>query len=285
MKITLILRIFLYRVAQNTTLFQQVIQSTSNFVKSPAPRCRRRLTTSFSPALFLSGLLVLFLFAPAEPVSAQDGQPTQSQQTYTINDQVYSPASASSGYKETGLASWYGYDFNGRSTFSGETYDMNEPTAAHKQLPMNTMLLVSNLENGKKTIVRVNDRGPYVRGRIIDLSYTAAKKLDLVNNGTARVRVTTLAKSAPAGLSDARDNKGEFYIQIGALKEKTDPFKLQKRFADADTGQTTVIRELLSGKSILYRVCVYAGQELHGSYRVEDILHLRGLRGAFEIAR
>ena len=240
----------------------------------------------FTPVVLLLALIVSFFSTPSNPAFAQ-GEPIKKQQTYTINDQVYSPAPPASGYKETGLASWYGPDFNGHSTFSGESYDMNEPTAAHKLLPMNTMLLVSNLENGRKTIVRVNDRGPYVQGRIIDLSYTAAKKLDLVNNGTARVRVTTLTqtKPTPEGQSTDRNSysTGEFYIQIGALKEKNTPYNVQKRFADI--GQAMIIRDIISGKSILYRVCLYAGQELQGAYRVEDILHLRGWRGAFVMAR
>ena len=162
-------------------------------------------------------------------------------------------------------------------------------TAAHKLLPMNTMLLVSNLENGKNTIVRVNDRGPFVQGRIIDLSYTAAQKLDLVDNGTAKVQVTALGKvdSSTDNGTERRPeinyNLGEFYVQIGAFGQKNNAVKLQKRFSDI--GHTTIIQEFFSQKSILYRVCVYAGRELRGAYKVEDALHNHGWREAFLVAR
>jgi rare lipoprotein A len=209
------------------------------------------------------------------------------QQPYIINDQVYYPLPSSTGYVETGVASWYGPDFNGHPTSNGEIYDMYGTTAAHKLLPMNTMLLVSNLENGRKTIVRVNDRGPFVQGRIIDLSLTAAKQLDLVGNGTAKVQVTALAQSGDSSANSAGPsvdyNLGEFYVQIGAFGQKDNAVKLQKKFND--TGHATVIKEFMSKKSILYRVCVYAGKELQGAYKVEDALHKHGWRGAFVVAR
>jgi rare lipoprotein A len=95
-------------------------------------------------------------------------------------------------YDEKGIASWYGADFHGRSTANGEIYDMNELTAAHKTLPMPTMVKVVNLENGRSLVVRVNDRGPFVHGRIIDLSRRAAQLLGFQKKGTARVRVIAL---------------------------------------------------------------------------------------------
>jgi rare lipoprotein A len=98
-------------------------------------------------------------------------------------------------YDETGIASWYGPDFYGKNTANGELYDGNKLTAAHKTLPMPVNVRVTNLENGKSIIVRVNDRGPYARGRIIDLSRKAAELLDVVQNGTARVRVTYIGRA------------------------------------------------------------------------------------------
>jgi rare lipoprotein A len=106
-------------------------------------------------------------------------------------------------YDETGIASWYGPDFYGKYTANGEVYDGDALTAAHRTLPMPVNVRVTNLENGKSIVVRVNDRGPYARGRIIDLSRHAAELLDVVKNGTAPVRVTYLGradlKGAPAG--------------------------------------------------------------------------------------
>ena len=98
-------------------------------------------------------------------------------------------------YDETGIASWYGPDFYGKNTANGEIYDGNLLTAAHRTLPMPVNVRVTNLDNGKSIIVRVNDRGPYARGRIIDLSRRAAELLDVVKSGTARVRVTYLARA------------------------------------------------------------------------------------------
>jgi rare lipoprotein A len=98
-------------------------------------------------------------------------------------------------YDETGIASWYGPDFYGKYTANGELYDGNKLTAAHRTLPMPVNVRVTNLDNGKSIIVRVNDRGPYARGRIIDLSRRAAELLDVVQNGTARVRVTYIGRA------------------------------------------------------------------------------------------
>ena len=98
-------------------------------------------------------------------------------------------------YDETGIASWYGPDFYGKYTANGELYDGNALTAAHRTLPMPVNVRVTNLENGKSIIVRVNDRGPYARGRIIDLSRHAAELLDVVRSGTARVRVTYISRA------------------------------------------------------------------------------------------
>lgn len=114
------------------------------------------------------------------------------QRPYVIEGQTYYPIPSAQGYEETGLASWYGDPFHGRKTANGETYDMYGGTAAHKTLPMNTMLLVKNLTNGRTATVRINDRGPFVDGRIIDLSYTTAKNLGILRNGTEKVQITAL---------------------------------------------------------------------------------------------
>src|SRR5512138_3541221 len=113
---------------------------------------------------------------------------------------------------QEGLASWYGGKFNGRQTSSGEVFDTNLRTAAHKTLPFGTIVRVVNLENGKSTTVKINDRGPFVEGRIIDLSRAAAEDLDMVARGVARVSVEVV---------DFAQGSGRFQIQVGAytLKE------------------------------------------------------------------
>jgi rare lipoprotein A len=110
-------------------------------------------------------------------------------QEYEVMGQTYQVLESSEGYAEEGEASWYGEDFHGRPTSSQETYDMYAMTAAHKALPIPTYVEVENLDNGRTAVVRVNDRGPFHEGRIIDLSYAAALKLGIVASGVARVRV------------------------------------------------------------------------------------------------
>lgn len=120
--------------------------------------------------------------------------------SYVVFGKTYYPKSTSRGHVERGIASWYGPKFHGKKTSSGERYDMHQWTAAHKTLPLPTYALVTNLENGRNLIVKVNDRGPFVGDRIIDLSYAAAKELGVDQKGTAMVEVTSI---------DPRDHDGE----------------------------------------------------------------------------
>jgi rare lipoprotein A len=116
---------------------------------------------------------------------------------YQVGGRWYYPLQSAAGYDETGTASWYGNKFHGRKTANGERYDMYAMSAAHKTLPMPTLVRVTNLENGRQIVVRVNDRGPFVKNRLIDLSYAAAKALGYDGKGTAHVRVQAL-DGAPA---------------------------------------------------------------------------------------
>lgn len=112
--------------------------------------------------------------------------------SYEVRGVTYHVLDSSEGYEAEGMASWYGEAFQGRRTSSGEPYDMYAMTAAHRTLPIPTYVEVTNLENGRTAVVRINDRGPFHDGRIIDLSYAAARKLGVVGPGTARVRVRAL---------------------------------------------------------------------------------------------
>jgi rare lipoprotein A len=122
-------------------------------------------------------------------------------QPYTINGRTYYP-SHDPKYRAEGIASWYGSDFHGRRTANGEVYDMNSITAAHPTMPMPSYARVTNLENGRSIIVRVNDRGPYAYGRIIDLSTGTAKALGTYGAGLARVRVEYVGRAGLAGSDD-----------------------------------------------------------------------------------
>ncbi|MFZ2620628.1 MAG: septal ring lytic transglycosylase RlpA family protein [Alphaproteobacteria bacterium] len=111
---------------------------------------------------------------------------------YTIDGKRYAPLKTSAGFKEEGIASWYGSDFHGRPTANGECYDMYGISAAHRYLPIPTDVRVTNLQNGKSIVVRVNDRGPYAKNRVIDLSYGAAQQLGYVKNGVTPIRVEAI---------------------------------------------------------------------------------------------
>ena len=145
---------------------------------------------------------------------------------YTVLGKSYKVMPSSEGYHERGIASWYGSKFHGRRTSSGEPYDMHLATAAHKTLPLPTYVEVKNLDNGRKMIIKVNDRGPFHEGRIIDLSYAAAIKLGVDQTGTARVDVRAIdvgsAKKYSAKLED------DTFLQVGAFSKK----KTAKDMAD-----------------------------------------------------
>jgi rare lipoprotein A len=129
---------------------------------------------------------------PVEEPRSRYGNPDE----YEVLGQTYRVLDSSEGYVAEGLASWYGEEFHGRRTSSGEPYDMNLMTAAHRTLPIPTYVEVTNLENGRVAVVRVNDRGPFHPDRVIDLSYVAARKLGIIGPGTARVRVRALGPAA-----------------------------------------------------------------------------------------
>ena len=129
---------------------------------------------------------------PQAEFKSRSGNP----ETYVIEGVTYRVLDTSTGYREEGLASWYGGYFHGRRTSSGDIYDMYLMTAAHKSLPLPTYVRVTHLGNGRSVVLRVNDRGPFVEDRIIDLSFTAATKLGMAESGTARVEVVALDPAA-----------------------------------------------------------------------------------------
>lgn len=111
-------------------------------------------------------------------------------------------------FRQTGLASWYGPGFHGRRTASGEPFDQNELTAAHRRLPLGAQVRVTNLENGRSVMVEINDRGPYVRGRIIDLSHAAARRLGIVEDGLAKVRIEATPQQLVMAAQQRAANRG-----------------------------------------------------------------------------
>ena len=138
--------------------------------------------------------------APQQVPSPQPTRPTRP---------AYGQQAPANGWAEEGVASWYGYPFQGRRTSDGEIYDMHEFTAAHRTLPFNATVRVTNLTNGKQTEVRINDRGPFVANRVIDLSLSAAQAIEMVAPGTAHVRLEVISGPNPS--------VGYFGVQVGAF--------------------------------------------------------------------
>lgn len=184
---------------------------------------------------------------------------------YIIKGEKYYPISNAVGYVEEGNASWYGHPFHGRKTSNGETYNMNHFTAAHKTLPMNVYVRVTHQANGKSTIVRINDRGPFIATRIIDLSRASAEAIDMIKAGTApvlievlgyhlgdpRARVTTYN---PAEFRSAGDvTRGNFTLQIGAFAQRENANRYAERFR-SQYANVHVVPYDSPERGILYRV-------------------------------
>lgn len=155
--------------------------------------------------------------------------------SYVVNGQRYYTLKTGTGFVERGIASWYGAEFHGRRTSSGELYDMYKMTAAHTRLPLPTYVRVYNLENGRTAVVKVNDRGPFHPNRIIDLSYAAAKKLGITAKGTGLVEIRTIdpkhphANEADGRLADSRDGNLKFFLQVGAFRDRRNAERMRDR--------------------------------------------------------
>jgi len=149
------------------------------------------------------------------------GTTSEDRAFYEVFGQRYYPMASAIGFTQKGLASWYGPKFHGNKTSIGETFDMYKMTAAHKTLPLPSKVLVTNLENGKQIVVRVNDRGPFVKDRIIDLSFAAAKALEFDKKGTELVAVEVLASAVTQdGKTASLLFPGKIVYQLGAFRVK-----------------------------------------------------------------
>lgn len=176
---------------------------------------------------------------------------------YTVFGKTYNPTFVSVGEEMNGIASWYGPDFHGKKTANGEMYDMNANTAAHKTLPMNTIARVTNLNNNKSTVVRINDRGPFVDGRIIDLSYSAGKEVGIDKTGTAPVKLVVLGfdgKVSQKSEQGASRQISNIAVQIGAFRNRQGADNFAAANASVNGNYKAVVRTYdLQGMPI-YRV-------------------------------
>jgi rare lipoprotein A len=185
-----------------------------------------------------------------EPRSARGNPPF-----YNVLGKRYFVMASADGYLERGVASWYGPGFHEASTSNGERYDMYAMTAAHKTLPLPAYVQVTNLRNGRSVVVRVNDRGPFKDGRIIDLSYSAAVKLDMVRDGTAFVEVRAITPGQPASTAASPSGAPALYVQAGAFSTEANAAQLLAQLR-AKGVQQGFIRQDQLGDRTWYRVRV-----------------------------
>lgn len=164
--------------------------------------------------------------------------------------------SVSDSWSETGIASWYGPGFHGKRTASGEVYDMDDRTAAHKRLPFGTVVLVENLDNGRRTEVRINDRGPFVDDRVIDVSRAAARDIGMLGPGTARVRLSVVRMSEMLTCS---------LVQVGAFSDLDNAGELEQRLRER--GEPVIARR---GSDGLTRVYLGPYDDLERAQRARD---------------
>ncbi len=172
-------------------------------------------------------------------------------ESYVVKGRRYRVRKSAAGYVARGIASWYGTKFHGYRTASGETYDMYAMTAAHRTLPLPTYVEVTNLDNGRRVVVRVNDRGPFHDNRIIDLSYAAARKLGMIETGTAPVEVRAIDPKAPRRTASARPGY-TLYLQAGAFASRTNAERLRRRLLAVVRGHP--VDTARSHRDGLYRV-------------------------------
>jgi len=213
-----------------------------------------------SSAIDISGLV--------EPVPRAEPRARQGNRSpYKVLGKSYHVLDSSRGFRERGLASWYGTKFNGRATSSGELYDICQFSAAHKTLPLPSYVRVTNLDNGRSLVVRVNDRGPFHPGRVMDLSYAAAVRLGVDRTGTARVEleavgpgdstpsdrqaaVSDAIEQTSAGFGSAARPAGDAIIQAGSFSEKANARRLADRLEEGGVGRVDVDHAEVDGRDI-----------------------------------
>ncbi|RXJ87106.1 septal ring lytic transglycosylase RlpA family lipoprotein [Arcobacter sp. CECT 8985] len=205
---------------------------------------------------------------------------------YEIAGKWYYPTVAKVNDTQRGIASWYGPNFHARKTSNGEIYNMYAMTAAHKTLPMNTMVRVDNLENNRSVVVRINDRGPFVSGRIIDLSNKAARAIDMVKRGTAKVKLTVLGFHGKIAKSESEKKEvmsvGRYYVQVGAFRRYEGAKITQRKFENIiGNNYNVIIKKGFFDNKPINRVWVSG---FRSEAEANDFKQKLGIKGAMIIA-
>lgn len=265
-----------------------------------------------SPPVSQSEINKIYKYTPNTNIRNSKAMHRATLRSYEVFGVRYYPKIANVGDDFKGIASWYGPNFHAKKTSNGETYNMYAMTAAHKTLPMNTMLRVLNLENGKSAIVRINDRGPFVAGRIIDLSNSAAHKIDMVRKGTVQVQITVLGYNGEIENSDAphyqmpktkvarASNIGKkveaikameavqieektissasHSIQVGAFGRLEGAMQTKRKYESLANGKYNVqVKKVLSGEKYLHKVYITGFDSYNHAQLFKDSNGFNGL--------
>lgn len=222
----------------------------------------------------------------AEPLSRY-GNP----ESYVVYGKTYYTLPSSSGYRERGIASWYGTKFHGKRTSSGEPYDLYAMTAAHKTLPLPTYVEVTNLNNGRKVIVKVNDRGPFHEDRIIDLSYSAAARLGILPYGTGEVEIRAIdptqsaQSAAPASPPmPTLPNDSLLFLQVGAFASRANAERMQGDLQSQNLGAVRIV-EATTDAGTFYKVQVGPLPSHMEANRVTQELKILGINNSHSIVQ
>ncbi|HFD80177.1 MAG TPA: septal ring lytic transglycosylase RlpA family protein, partial [Gammaproteobacteria bacterium] len=227
---------------------------------------------------------------PREEPRSRYGNPA----SYVVNGKRYYTLSSARGYRERGIASWYGSKFHGHRTSSGEPYDMYRMSAAHKTLPLPSYARVTNLDNGKSVIVKINDRGPFHENRLIDLSYAAAARLGILGKGTGLVELEVIdpaeyrrQQARPAVMASRPKHTAaakaptatppSLYLQVGAFSKRDNAERLQARLRKAAIRQPLHISEAWSRDRHLYRVRIGPLPSVESADRLTRLLTDQGI--------
>lgn len=257
-----------YRLAIPVTLMVLVTACSG-----PRPDSRYQIAHDAAPVKSIGPDDVADAVPRADPIlSAGNKSP------YRVNGVSYEVLQDARDYSATGTASWYGAKFHGHKTSNGEIFDLYQASAAHKTLPIPCYALVTNLDNGKKVVVRVNDRGPFHSDRLIDLSYGAAVKLGYMEQGTARVRVEVLNI---AGVDDRRGTtNGDYrYLQLGAFGSEASAQRLQAELQSL-LAAPVFVSPVEAGGRMLYRVRVGPVADQQAFAALQQRLQERGYDSA-----
>ena len=236
--------------------------------------------------------------AIADPVPRDDPPSASGNRPYTVFNKTYYPVKQVKGYRERGIASWYGKKYHGRRTSSGEQYDMYAMTAAHKTLPLPSYVRVRNLNNGRSVTVRVNDRGPFLENRLIDLSYAAAHKLDIVGSGTGVVEVvgitagdedplittaqSPIATPAPLSVPAVAEpiTPTRLFLQVGSFVSRENAENLRQQL-ERDNFRPVHIQLANQDQTALYRVRIGPLPSVDDSDRLAQRISGYGIQNAF----